>query len=63
MRLYFDNKSTIRIAQNPVQHDWIKNIEVDRHFIQEKLESGLICNLYSMYTFKGATSKCLYKKA
>jgi len=46
MRLYCDNKSTISIAHNPVQHDRTKHIEVDRHFIKEKLDSGLICTLY-----------------
>jgi len=45
IRLYCDNKSAISIAHNPVQHDRIKHIEVDRHFIEEKLDSGLICTL------------------
>lgn len=43
MKLYCDNKSAISIAHNPVQHDRTKHIEVDRHFIKEKLDSGLIC--------------------
>ena len=43
MRLYCDNKSAISIAHNPVQHDQTKHIKVDRNFIKEKLESGLIC--------------------
>jgi len=43
MRLYCDNKSAISIAHNPVQHDRTKHIEVDRHFIKEKLDNGLIC--------------------
>ena len=46
MRLYCDNKSAISIAHNPVQHDRTKHIEVDRHFIKEKLDSGLICTSY-----------------
>jgi len=46
MRLYCDNKSSISKAHNPVQHDRTKHIEVDRHFIKEKLDSGLICTLY-----------------
>ena len=46
MRLYCDNKSSISIAHNPVQHDQTKHIEVDRHFIKEKLEIGLICTPY-----------------
>ena len=46
MRLYCDNKSAISIAHNPVQHDRTKHIEVDRHFIKEKLDSGMICTPY-----------------
>ena len=43
MTLYCDNKPIISIAHNPVQHDRTKHVEVDRHFIKEKLDSGLIC--------------------
>jgi len=46
MRLYCDNKSAISIAHNPTHHDRTKHIEVDRHFIKEKLEEGLICMTY-----------------
>ena len=46
MKLYCDNKSAINIAHNPVQHDRTKHIEIDRHFIKEKLDSGLICTPY-----------------
>ena len=35
MRLLCDNKSTINIAHNPVQHDRTKHIQVDRHFIRK----------------------------
>ncbi|RVW76008.1 Retrovirus-related Pol polyprotein from transposon RE1 [Vitis vinifera] len=46
MRLYCDNKSAISIAHNPVQHDRTKHIEIDRHFIKEKLDNGWICTPY-----------------
>jgi hypothetical protein len=42
MKLYCDNTSAIEIAHNPVQHDRTKHVEVDRHFIKEKLEAGII---------------------
>jgi len=42
MQLFCDNKATISIAYNPVHHDRTKHVEVDRHFITEKLESGMI---------------------
>ena len=46
MKLYYDNKSAINIAHNPIQHDRTKHIEVERHFIKEKLEEGVVCMSY-----------------
>jgi hypothetical protein len=46
MKLYCYNKLAVVIAHNPVQHDRTKHVEIDRHFIKEKLESGLICTFY-----------------
>ena len=41
-QLMCDNKAAISISKNPVQHDRTKHVEVDRHFIKEKLEGGII---------------------
>ena len=46
MRLYCDNKATISIAHNQVQYDKTKHVEIDRHFIKEKIDSGVICTLF-----------------
>lgn len=43
MKLHCDNKATINIAHSPVLHDRAKRVEIDRHFIKEKLEVGTIC--------------------
>ena len=42
MQLYCDNKAAIDISHNPVQHDRTKHVEVDRHFIKEKLDAKII---------------------
>ena len=46
MKLYYDNKVAISIAHNPIPHDRTKHVEVDKHFIKEKLNDGLICMPY-----------------
>ncbi|RVW82487.1 Retrovirus-related Pol polyprotein from transposon TNT 1-94 [Vitis vinifera] len=46
IKLYCDNKSTINIAHDPIQHDRTNHIEIDRHFIKEKFEEGVVCMSY-----------------
>ena len=46
LKLYCDNKAAICIAQNPVQHDRTKHIEIDRHFIKENLIDGRLSLIY-----------------
>ncbi|CAH9070098.1 unnamed protein product [Cuscuta epithymum] len=46
IKLYCDNKAAISIANNPVQHDRTKHVEVDRHFIKEKIENSSLCIPY-----------------
>ena len=42
MNLFCDNKVAIAIAQNPIQHDCTKHVEVDHHFIKENLNGRII---------------------
>ena len=41
--LYCDNKAAINIA---VQHDRTKHVEVDHHFIKDKLDKVVVCIPY-----------------
>ena len=59
MRVWCDNKSTINIAYNPVQHDGTKHVEIDRFFIKEKLDSGII--ELSHVNSGGQVADCLTK--
>ena len=43
INLYYNNKATIQIAQNPVQHDRTKHVEIDHNFIKERLDQKIIC--------------------
>jgi hypothetical protein len=42
MKLYADNKTTIDMSHNPVQHDRTKHIGVNRHFMKQNLESKVV---------------------
>ena len=33
--IHCDNQSAIEISKHPVQHQWIKHIEVHMHYIRE----------------------------
>ena len=46
LKIFCDNKAAINISHNPLHHDRTKHIEVDRHFIKEKIEEGTICVVY-----------------
>ena len=43
IHFYCDNQSAISIAKNLVHHDRTNHVEINCHFIKEKIEGGVIC--------------------
>ncbi|KAL6215353.1 hypothetical protein ACLB2K_014784 [Fragaria x ananassa] len=42
MPLRCDNTAAVEIAHNHVQHDRTKHVEINKHFIKEKLDPRII---------------------
>lgn len=44
--LFCDNQAAISISANPVHHDKTKHVDIDYHFIREKVANGVVSPTY-----------------
>jgi hypothetical protein len=33
--VYYDNVSVVYLSTNPIQHQWMKHVEIDLHFVRD----------------------------
>lgn len=52
--VYCDNVSAVYVSTNPVQHQRTKHIEIDIHFVREKVKLGLVRVLHIPLTLQYA---------
>jgi hypothetical protein len=44
--IYYNNVSTVYLFTNPIQHQRTKHVEIDLHFVWERVAIGDVCILH-----------------
>jgi hypothetical protein len=44
--IYYDNISAIYLSTNPIQHQRMKHVEIDLHFVRERVAISDVCILH-----------------
>lgn len=63
--VYCDNISAVYLSTNPVHHQRTKHVEIDLHFVRERVALGVVRVLHSHFSticrhiYKGSSNSCL----
>jgi hypothetical protein len=44
--IYYDNVSAVYLSTNPIQHQRTKHVEINLHFVRERVAIGDVCILH-----------------
>jgi hypothetical protein len=44
--IYYDNVSAVYLSTNPSQHQRTKHVEIDLHFMRERIANSVVCVLH-----------------
>jgi hypothetical protein len=50
--IYYDNISIIYLSTNPIQHQRMKHVKIDLHFVREHLAINDVCILHVSMTLQ-----------
>jgi hypothetical protein len=48
--IYCDNVSAVYLSTNPIQHQWTKHVEIDLHFVRDRVAMGEVRVLHILTT-------------
>jgi len=52
--VYYDNQSCIELSENPIFHDHSKNINIQYHYLEDRVQKGAIVFKYVLLNLQVA---------